>query len=261
MNVKGIQRRCFRALLRAEERRGPVSETPGETPLWGYGFRVAYPNRRIWLHQFLEIFNEDVYGTRRLPARPKVIDAGANVGMFSLHVLWRRPLARVTAVEPGATNLMYLERNLDVPGRAIEIRPVALSGQTGTARLVGDTSDSLRLVQSEGGGKTVRTAVLSELLVAPVDLLKIDVEGSELDVLRGAGDRLQIVERVVLEAHDYRTRQADLPEILRLLQRSGFSRFRIYGNREYAWDNPDLPVHCCIVEASRHARKKAWESI
>jgi hypothetical protein len=43
--------------------------------------------------------------------------------------------------------------------------------------------------------------VVSRHGLARVDLLKVDVEGFELDVLRGAGGALRLVERVVVEYH------------------------------------------------------------
>ena len=51
--------------------------------------------------------------------------------------------------------------------------------------------------------------VMNNLRINSVDLLKIDVEGAEFKVLRGAHDTLHITRRVVVELHD-RERKKEL---------------------------------------------------
>jgi hypothetical protein len=43
--------------------------------------------------------------------------------------------------------------------------------------------------------------VVRALGISRIDLLKLDVEGFELDVLKGANETLQLVDRVILEYH------------------------------------------------------------
>ena len=57
-----------------------------------------------------------------------------------------------------------------------------------------------------------------------IDLLKIDTEGAEVDVLRGARDTLPSVERIVLEYHSWEL----LDEVMAMLREHGFTeRLRV----------------------------------
>lgn len=243
----------FRAGLRREERRGNIPRTAGRCRLWGYGLTMAFPERRIWLYQMLDVFVRDCYGVRKLPAQPRIIDGGANIGAFSLYALWMRPLARIEVVEPDPINLDYLRRNLaQRPQAAIRVQAAALGATRGRARLAGDTSDTVRIGDTPGAaGSETEVLPLSALLTEPVELLKLDIEGSELDVLRAAGAALDSVRRLVLEYHDYRDRPDRLPELLDFLRARGFDRYRVDDHREFKDPDPFSPVHCCLVEAWR----------
>ena len=250
--MDAVRRRCFRALLRAQARRGTARHEPGEAGLPGYGFRMAYLDRVVWMYQVLEIFDEDCYRVGLIPEKPRVIDAGANVGVFTRYVLWRRPDARIVAVEPGPWNVACLRRNVaDIAPDRVQIIEAALGRTRSTTRLGGAHSDCLRTGVADG--QEVAVVPLSDILTEPTDLLKLDVEGAEMDALSGAGDGLRCVNRVVVEYHEFPGTADGLPEILMLLQRHGFGRYRVYGHREFGDGHEGLPVFCCLIEAWRTA--------
>jgi FkbM family methyltransferase len=56
-----------------------------------------------------------------------------------------------------------------------------------------------------------------------IDLLKVDVEGAELDVLLGCGSKWPIIRSVVLEAHD---RDGRIESIVALLEENGLTSIR-----------------------------------
>lgn len=224
-----------------------MPRTPGHASIGGYGIDITYPDERIWVNQMLEIFMADWYGVRHLPLRPTVIDGGANIGVFSLFVLWQRPAATICAVEPGADNLVYLRRNLQaVPPDRIRIVACALGRDRGVSTLGSGDSDSLRAGQP---GPMVETVPLRDLIQGHVDLLKLDVEGSELDALTGAGEALRMVDRVVIEYHVYRGEAPRLADIIRVMQDAGLDRFGVSNHIEFRWDDPRLPVHTCLIRS------------
>ena len=248
---QGMLRRWTRYRLRRELGSGTMRYVPGIERLRGYGLTVAYPDRTIWLAQVMEIIAEDCYGVQRLSPRPRVIDGGANIGMFCLWVLWKRPEARIVAVEPDERNLGYLERNL---GRFLETHVQLLRAALGRTRgetiLGGITSDSMRTGVSNG--VRVPTLALADLLDEDVDLLKLDIEGAEEDVLAAAGGSLRRVRRVVVEAHQFPGVASHVPDILMLLRAQGFDRFRVFDNREFSPKPGDaVPEHCCLISAWR----------
>lgn len=250
-SIKGLERRVLRAILRREVVRGQVVRGVGMARLYGYGLRVAYPDRLVWLHQFLEIFAQDCYRVGDLPEVPTVIDGGANIGMFSLFVLWKRPRAKVTAVEPDSCNMQYLKRNLaGVKSPSVLVIEAALGRKRGATGLTKSESDAIR-TNSVDTGSGVVVLPLSEVITGPTDLLKLDIEGDEMRALEGAGTALSKVRRLVLEYHCYEGNDNAIPQVLSFVQQYGFDRYRVYGHREYDRTAAGLPLHCCLVETWR----------
>lgn len=247
----GFLRRAFRASLRREAGKREIPRVRGTARLWGYGFGMEYPDRRVWIHQVLEIFGEDCYGVGTLPPDARIVDGGANIGTFALYTLWRRPGAHVVAVEPGPDNLAALHRNVARAGKeaACRVVPVALGAGKGHGTVNTESTDGTRL--DAGGTESVDIVPLADVLDGPADLVKLDVEGAEFDVLEGAGDALQSVKRLVVEYHRYRDGARPLSELLSLMERHGFERFRVSGHREFNEPDPMFPTHCCLVDAWR----------
>ena len=146
-----------------------------------------------------------------------VYDIGANVGFFAL--LSARlvgPTGRVYAFEPHAGNAAALEANAARNGLAdrIEVIRVALADSTGTAELIVSRWSAFHRLQGNGrepnrqdeGTITVPVSTLdgyvTEHGLRPPRLVKIDVEGAEIAVLKGMAE---VAERfrpvIVTECH------------------------------------------------------------
>ena len=98
------------------------------------GLRIAHRDAAETLLQFSEIFKDRCY-TRRLPPlppQPCVIDAGANIGMFSLFVSAVRPHATVYAFEPIPDVYAVLAQNFRLHGIRGETFCSALYDREGT---------------------------------------------------------------------------------------------------------------------------------
>lgn len=145
------------------------------------------------------------------------IDAGAAVGLFA------GPMAAavgrtgsVWAVEPLARNVQRLQRLKELNDLVqLEVLPVALTSETATARLRlpaapgGSAFGSFVATWERAGETEVPTCRLDDLVMArdpgrPLRLLKIDVEGSEPELLEGAAATLtgRFKPLVVCEFHD-----------------------------------------------------------
>lgn len=140
------------------------------------------------------------------------IDVGANVGAVTL-ALARRvgPSGRVLAVEPGPPYVARLRRNLQANPRLMDrvvILQAGLSDAEGSLLWRPDPQHPFNAGLSQVHG----AAVPDELLVSvttldaavaeqkgdSVDFIKIDVEGMELEVLRGARRTLELLRPIVL---------------------------------------------------------------
>jgi len=127
------------------------------------------------------------------------VDVGANIGYFSLlaaRILEGR--GRVVAIEPGARNCRLLHRSVVRNQLSnVEIHPYALSDRRGTLAYVaegsnGTISDLDATRDAPPGAHLVPAATLDALVAGldRVDVIKLDVEGAEGRVLRGAARTL-----------------------------------------------------------------------
>ena len=141
------------------------------------------------------------------------IDVGAHWGIMSLQAATRWPgQVAVIACEPDANNLTQLKTwvNRNGLGSQIEIIPGAISDRPGQGTLLPESTMGYKLVRQEGGEITVRSvdAILAErpALASRRVVVKIDVEGSEVDVIDGMKELLASgrVAAVIWEkGHDY----------------------------------------------------------
>lgn len=141
-------------------------------------------------------WNAEEYAAFRAAARPGgvVLDVGANVGAYSvLFGRWVAPEGRVYAFEPAAAALAGLRRHLALNGVDGVVRAVhaAVSDREGTAALAGAGGQGTARLAGEGnhGGDTVETVTIDGFCAREgtlPTLIKIDVEGWELEALRGA---------------------------------------------------------------------------
>ena len=123
-----------------------------------------------------------------------VLDVGANVGAYTLlFAKWVATGGRVYAFEPAAASRAGLARHLAINGLAdrVMIRREAVSNTSGTRRFVELGTDGGNRIARPSDADTVEVPAVSidefcsASRVIP-DVIKIDVEGAELDALRGA---------------------------------------------------------------------------
>ncbi|WP_165436250.1 FkbM family methyltransferase [Amycolatopsis suaedae] len=201
-----------------------------------------------------EIFRRNVYLRGLNPIDPGgvVVDAGANIGLFTLFVKRHFPSASVLAVEPIPHNVAALRANLDLYSVAgVTVCPVGLSDQDGSARfyffpsMPGNSTAHLanKLKDRETVATYATTEIaeqvyrheevdvavrrLSDLLrdsphaSGDIELVKMDIEGSEQAALAGLddGDWARI-KQFAIEVHGA---QDAVEAVLELLRGKGFT--------------------------------------
>jgi FkbM family methyltransferase len=204
----------------------------------------------------------------------RVIDVGANVGLYS--ILASSIIGgsgAVWAFEPSGESYRRLLRNLELNGCS-QVHPfqIALSSEADKVlRLKSDSGygDAYRYLapagQSEGSvaGEEVRATTLDECAkehgIRDVDLIKIDVEGGEHGVLRGASEVLSNNREVTIVFES----EADWCERAGCKQSDAFTLLRNAGFHLYAWnktkrdwqDEEDKLLRAGMVWAVRHRNK------
>lgn len=135
---------------------------------------------------------------RHLPAGGTILDVGANIGVFSALLARARPGASVQAFEPLPVSFERLRLNVARNGLSnVTCHALAAGARSGRAGFVADPRSPAtnRLASPAGDGRevnevNVEVTTLDEFCdrqgIDAVAFLKIDVEGFEADVLRGA---------------------------------------------------------------------------
>lgn len=153
-----------------------------------------------------------------------VVDAGANIGLFSLYA---RALGakKIYAFEAVAETCKILRRNLALNG-GLKAVNIALGAEKGRAELkfntrgegssmidCGDAGVNREITYS--GRRSVKTAPLDALVKGRVDFMKIDVEGYEKKVLLGAGRIIKEYKPVLsLAAYHRPADKKTLPKVI-----------------------------------------------
>lgn len=186
-----------------------------------FGLTRARQNGRVWRLDFdvarrgLEQEMGTILWLRRvLRQGDTVLDLGANVGQMTLEMAELvGPTGRVIAVEPAPGNLRLLRRHVEANGYEdrVQIVEAACVERDGVNAILGVVSD-VGEADTVGSGHAVLSArsippagqtvelevsgVSVDALVARAGVspraIKIDVEGSELRVLQGAGETLAV---------------------------------------------------------------------
>jgi len=139
-------------------------------------------------------------------ARGVLLDIGAHKGLFSIVHLAIAPDHRAVLLEPSrplAAEAVSLLRLNGVADRG-EVLRAGAGAQTGTRKVVTDAIGFAH-VTDDGSGEDVPFTTIDDLCatrgLAP-SILKIDVEGAEADVVRGARSTLRAHRPIVcLELH------------------------------------------------------------
>lgn len=127
------------------------------------------------------------------------LDVGANIGWFTLVAAVRRE-AEVWAFEPSERERRRLERNIGLNACSVHVQPFALGSTDSELPLVlaGDGNRGAnRLSRAAADGESQPCPVRRLLSVVPVPVLervrlvKLDVEGWEVEVLKGFGDAFE----------------------------------------------------------------------
>jgi FkbM family methyltransferase len=144
------------------------------------------------------------------PSPRTIVDAGANIGAASVYFAIRFPEARIIALEPDPSNYEMLCANISTFPKVTARCAALWSHRTrlhlttaGRAKSEIEVSaKSSRHSEPEVDGVSVAD-LLAEYEVPTVDLLKVDVEGSEKEIFKDAARWIGKIGTVVVELHEH----------------------------------------------------------
>lgn len=142
-----------------------------------------------------------------------VFDLGAHIGYYTLLASTLvRSGGRVVACEPSPRNLRHLRGHTEMNRlRNVEIVPAAVCEVEGTAHFSSRGGSGTGHLAAEGALRVATTTVdhVRRSTGRSPDFMKIDVEGAEVELLRGATDTLREARPVIfLSTHGPELRKA-----------------------------------------------------
>lgn len=174
--------------------------------------RLRAPSTDVTTYR--QVFVREEYRAESRYQARVIIDAGANIGLASIYFALKFPHSKILALEPEPANFELLSRNVRPYSNVIPIH-AALWNTDGDVDLcdpgLGESGYTTRARRDElasGGslGSKVRAITINTLLaefdLQHIDVLKVDIEGAELEVFGGAEDWIDIVSSVVIELHE-----------------------------------------------------------
>jgi len=215
--------------------------------------KVVFPETRIKLYNskfktrknsmdiaHLSNFYERATTKLLLKLNPKVfVDVGAHVGRYS--IILAKNGSRVVSIEPSKDNFRQLTENIQLNNlqNSINALNIGCSDIKETRNLFfNPTQEGLTSFIDKGEDSIKELHELRKLdeiceNMGPIDLIKIDVEGFELNVLKGAEDILKNKSpKLVIEITDYRQEK----EIREFLNKFNYSCKQVLDLRNFIFE-------------------------
>ena len=167
---------------------------------YGDGYWIKLLNRSYSYEDELELLFRD-----SADVDYTLLDCGANYGYWSVLVS-SKPMGahRAIAIEPSGQNFPKLKNNAEINGNRFETMKYAIGSGRGTARLSGTKHEAFSIAGAAAdGGEEVPVIAIDNLIddgkIAATGkyLIKLDVEGVEIEAIKG-GARLLATDSVIL---------------------------------------------------------------
>jgi FkbM family methyltransferase len=193
------------------------------------GRTIEYVDAPSLLSMWEEIFVTRIYDIGNLPQSPYIIDCGSNIGLAQIYWKIRYGDFDGVAFEADPQIAETCGKNLQQWHCKTHLVAAAVGGREMVASFKARGGDIGSIVTAKPDDASTTTAVpmvpLSPFINRQIDLLKVDIEGSEWEVLSEIENSLSLVNRIFLEFHCSGDNWQDVGKILSLLYRNGFRCF------------------------------------
>jgi FkbM family methyltransferase len=162
--------------------------------------------------------------------RDTFVDVGANIGHLTLIAAKKAFKGKVISIEPHPRIFKFLVQNIKL-NRLENVKALnfAIGEKSGESHFSDIRSDDQNFI-TNGGPVAVKARTLDDLPdIGKIDLLKIDTEGYELFVLRGAKKTLEKTSAVFLESYEknFNRYGYSTKDVIDFVSGSGFRLFKL----------------------------------
>lgn len=190
-----------------------------------FGFPFVAIDKSSFLYMHEEIIEKEIYKFISNRKTPRILDCGANIGVSLVYFKKLYPSARITAFEPDPDIFAILKKNMEAGNFGdIELINKGLADEEGTVNFFSEGSDGGRIATTQDNNNIVpiKTVQLSQYLDEKIDFLKIDIEGTETEVLIECQEKLHNVDNLFVEYHSFKEKPQMLGDMLNILTANGF---------------------------------------
>jgi len=194
--------------------------------------KIWVPLGKLNYGPYLEIYNRDVYRTKMISAGMNIIDVGAHIGFYTILAAEKvGKKGKVIAIEPELKNYEQLLSNIRLNNfQNVIPKRLALANYKGSSKLyISPLSMAHSLYKRDGeiylkASKVLVNTIdnlLKELALKKIDVLKIDAEGAEMSILKGADRTLKDNPnmKIIIASYHY---PSEIKEVYQFLNERGF---------------------------------------
>ena len=169
-------------------------------------FKAIVPDCLSFLWQYKEIFVDESYKFSSNSAKPLIIDCGANIGISVFYFKHLFPNADILAFESNYKISELLKENIITNQLSnVQVINKAVWINDDGIEMTSDLADNSSVfgVGEKDNVPSIRLRTVLQNEKRKIDLLKIDIEGAEIEVIKDCADNLDKVCNIFIEYHSF----------------------------------------------------------
>lgn len=167
----------------------------------GKNIEMNIVSERTDLAMLTEVFCFEAYEIKKNINPKLIVDGGANKGASAIYFGIKYPNAKIHCYEPNKNLIKVLKENLNINSINAEVYEMALSDKDGAMFFEKNENHQYSKLTVTNTGLSVKTVKLGSVYSGQhIDILKLDIEGSEEKVLNSIENKLEIT-MIIQEIH------------------------------------------------------------
>jgi FkbM family methyltransferase len=220
------------------------------------GHLLAFFDLNTTVSLIESIFIENEYYFKSKNKKPNIIDLGSNIGLSVIYLKTLYPSCKIEAFEADSTTCKMLQKNINnYRFRNITVNNLAVTDTVDYVDFYSDVKGPGSPLMSTNplriGNKNkikVKSTKLSKVIKKRIDFLKMDIEGSEYDVLidLGRSKKIKLIDQINVEYHHHINFKLDnLSKFLKILENNNFG-YQLHAGQNTPFDLKvfeDIQIH------------------